>query len=401
MLEDKTVLLGVTGGIAAYKAAEIVSRLKKQGAEVHCIMTQGAQAFLTPLTLRTLSQNPVMTHMFQEPVQWNVEHIALADKADYFLIAPATANIIGKIAHGIADDFLTTTVMATKSKVIIAPAMNVNMYLNPIVQENIKNLKGKGYYFVEPVEGNLACGYSGKGKMAEPDVILEYLLSFNKCDLKGIKVLITAGPTQEPIDPVRYISNRSSGKMGYALARCAQQRGAEVTLISGPTNLDKPGGVNFIPVETASQMFLEVEKHFSRQDIIIKAAAVADYRPEKFNETKIKKTDEDLFLKLEKNPDILGYLGKNKGNKILIGFAAETNDLRKNAENKVNKKKLDFIVANDVTQEGAGFGCDTNKVTLFFADGRYKDLPLASKEEISHEILNEVLTLIKGVKENA
>ena len=262
MLNNKTVVVGVTGGIAAYKTAEIVSRLKKLGADVNCIMTKGAQAFLTPLTLSTLSGNPVITDMFQKPEKWNVEHIALADKADFFLIAPATANVIGKVSSGIADDFLTTTIMATHAKVIFAPAMNVNMYNSPILQENITKLKNLGYYFIEPQEGNLACGYSGKGKMAEPEIIINHLLDFLKKDLEGKRILITAGPTREPIDPVRYLTNKSSGKMGYALARCAQQRGAQVTLISGPTNLDRPRGVAFIPVESAEEMLVEVKKFY-------------------------------------------------------------------------------------------------------------------------------------------
>jgi len=395
MLKNKTVVVGVTGGIAAYKACEIVSRLKKSGAEVYCIMTKGAQAFLTPLTLRTLSGNPVVTDMFQEPVKWSVEHIALADKADFFLVAPATANIIGKIACGIADDFLTTAIMATRVKVVLAPAMNVNMYNNPILQENINKLKNLGYCFIDPVEGNLACGYTGKGKMAEPEEIVNYLLGLEKRDLEGKNILITAGPTREPIDPVRYLTNRSSGKMGYALARCAQKRGANVTLISGPTNLDKPPGVNFISIETAQEMFLEVTKHFPKQDIIIKSAAVADYRPQSYNQQKIKKTADDLEIKLERNPDILSYLGEDKGERILVGFAAETNDLKENARKKLMKKNLDFIVANDVTAMGAGFGSDTNKVTLYFKDGSHKELPLLSKDEVANIILDEVCMLIK------
>lgn len=394
MLKNKTVVFGVTGGIAAYKACEIVSRLKKLGADVYCIMTEGAQAFLTPLTLRTLSGNPVVTTMFQEPSMWNVEHIALADKADFFLIAPATANIIGKIANGIADEFLSTTILATKAKVVLAPAMNVNMYNNSIVQKNIKELKNRGFYFIDPVEGNLACGYTGKGKMAGPENIVDFLLMFVKQDLVGKNILITAGPTREPIDPVRYLSNRSSGKMGYALAKCAQIRGAKVTLVSGPTNLDKPAGVTFISVETANEMFEEINKIFQKQDIIIKSAAVADYRPESYQTLKIKKSDDDLQIKLARNPDILSYLGENKGKRILVGFAAETNDLRENAQKKLIKKNLDFIVANDVTAKDAGFGCDTNKVTLYFKDGTQKDLPLLSKEEVANNVLDEVSMLI-------
>lgn len=394
MLNNKTIVVGVTGGIAAYKAAEIVSRLKKLNAEVYCIMTEGAQAFLTPLTLRTLSGNPVVTSMFQEPVKWSVEHIALADRADFFLVVPATANVLGKVANGIADDFLSTTIIATKAKVIFAPAMNVNMYENPIVQQNISKLKALGYYFIEPIEGNLACGYSGKGKMAQPKDIIEFLLGFEKQDLKGKNILITAGPTREPIDPVRYLTNRSSGKMGYALAKCAKLRGAKVTLISGPTNLDRPQGVNFIPVETANEMFSKISKIFHEQDVIIKSAAVADYRPECYQALKIKKTDEDMVIKLARNPDILRYLGENKGSRILVGFAAETNDLRENAQKKLNKKNLDFIVANDVTAKDAGFGTDTNKVTLYYKDGSFKDLPLLSKSEVADIILDEVSMLL-------
>ncbi|MGI6224908.1 MAG: bifunctional phosphopantothenoylcysteine decarboxylase/phosphopantothenate--cysteine ligase CoaBC [Peptococcales bacterium] len=394
MFTNKTIVVGVTGGIAAYKSAEIVSRLKKTGANVHCIMTEGAQAFLTPLTLRTLSGNPVVVNMFEEPKRWNVEHVALAEKADIFLIAPATANIIGKLAHGIADDFLSTTVLATCGKVILAPAMNVNMYNNSIVQENIAKLKSRGYHFIGPDEGNLACGDIGKGKMTEPEKIVEFLLGFFRQDFIGHNILVTAGPTREPIDPVRYLTNRSSGKMGYALARCAQLRGANVTLISGPTNLEKPPGVTLISVETANDMFAEVKKHFSQQDIIIKSAAVADYRPHSYQPIKIKKNDEDLVIPLLRNPDILSFLGENKGNRILVGFAAETNDLKENAQKKLIKKNLDFIVANDVTAKDAGFGYDTNKVTLYFQDGSQKELPLLSKDDVANFILDEVSMLI-------
>ncbi|MFZ7103123.1 MAG: bifunctional phosphopantothenoylcysteine decarboxylase/phosphopantothenate--cysteine ligase CoaBC [Peptococcaceae bacterium] len=395
MLQNKTIVMGVTGGIAAYKAAEIVSRLKKEGAEVFCIMTEGAQAFLTPLTLRTLSNNQVVTDMFHEPVNWNVEHIALADKADYFLIAPATANIIGKIANGIADDFLTTTVMATKAKVVLAPAMNVNMYNNPLLQENIKKLTALGYYFVEPAEGKLACGSTGKGRLAEPQTIVDYLKMFGKDDFRGINILITAGPTRESIDPVRYISNRSTGRMGYALAKAAQQRGAYVTLISGPTNLEAPANVRYIQVQTALEMYEEVNKNFTDQHVVIKSAAVADYRPVDYSSQKIKKTADDLSLKLERNPDILAYLGKNKEKRVLVGFAAETNDLKENALKKLRKKNLDFIVANDITQAGAGFGIDTNKVTIYSAQGQQLALPVLSKDEVSHLILDEVSRIIK------
>lgn len=402
MLKGKTVVVGVTGGIAAYKAADLVSKLKKLGAEVHCIMTKGAQAFLTPLTLRTLSGNQVVTEMFTEPKVWNVAHISLAEKADIFLVVPATANIIGKIANGIADDFLTTTVMASKSRVVFVPAMNVNMYENPILQENIKKLKKVGYEFIAPIEGNLACGYTGKGKMEEPEKIIEYILNDQKKDLANINVLITAGPTIESIDPVRYITNRSSGKMGYALAQCAQKRGATVTLISGPTNLETPQGVNLIKVESALEMFAEVKKHYKTSQIVIKAAAVADYRPKNYQSKKIKKSDDDLFIPLERNPDILAFLGKNKNKKVLVGFAAETNDLKENALKKIKKKNLDFIVANNVTENGSGFGYATNKVTIFSSQGWEKELPLMSKSDVAENILDEAkLALEKGSEEHA
>ncbi len=401
MLKDKTIVLGVTGGIAAYKAADIVSRLKKQGAHVHCVMTEGAQAFLTPLTLRTLSGNPVITAMFDEPKQWNVEHVALADKADFFLIAPATANIIGKVANGIADDFLSTTIMATTAQVIFAPAMNVNMYNNPIFQENMAKLKKAGYLFIEPGEGDLACGYKGKGRMAEPEKIVNFLqdLLNRQKDLEGINILVTAGPTREPIDPVRYITNRSSGKMGYSIAERAVKRGACVTLISGPTSLTPPEGVNLIKVETAEEMFSKVKEHYASNQVIIKAAAVSDYRPKFYQEAKIKKSEGDLQIVLGRNPDILNFLGQNKGKRILVGFAAETNDLQVNAQKKITKKNLDFIVANDVTEKGAGFNYDTNKVTLFFPSGEQKNLPLMSKLQVADIILDEVKLLLsnKGV----
>lgn len=393
MLENKNIVLGVTGGIAAYKACEIVRQLKKKGASVQCIMTEGAQKFITPLTLGTLSQNHVIIDMFEETKDWNVEHISLADKADILLVAPATANIIGKVAHGICDDFLTTTIMATKARVIFAPAMNVNMYENQILQNNITSLKEKGYEFIGPIEGNLACGYTGKGKMAEPEAILEYI-DTNEEDLKGVPILVTAGPTREAIDPVRYITNRSSGKMGYAIAKRAKERGAEVTLVSGPTNLEKPEGINFIQIESAREMFDKVNDNFDNSKIVIKAAAVADYRPKIYENKKIKKSDDDLKILLERNPDILAYLGKKKGDKILIGFAAETNDLTTNALKKIEKKNLDFIVANDVSEKGSGFQADTNKITIFSASGAVKKFPLLTKLEVADKIIDEALTFL-------
>lgn len=397
MLKGKVIALGITGGIAAYKGAEIASRLKKLGADVHCVMTQSATEFITPLTLRTLTSNPVTVSMFQEPKIWNVEHIGLADAIDAYLIAPATANIIGKVANGIADDFLSTTIMATKSPVIFAPAMNVNMLENSIYQENVEKLKKHGYMFIEPAEGMLACGYTGKGKLEEPEKIVNQLIGILQVekDLMGKKVLVTAGPTMEKIDPVRYITNHSSGKMGYSIAEEAARRGAEVTLVSGKTNLTAPAGVKVINIESALEMYEKVVENYEDSDIVIKSAAVADYRPKKAADQKIKKKDGDMQILLERNPDILAYLGENKGNKILVGFAAETNDIKENAYKKVNKKNLDFIVANDILEAGAGFKGDTNKVNLYFSDGHEVNLPLMSKKEVAQKIIDEILQLIK------
>lgn len=397
MLKGKVIALGITGGIAAYKGAEIASRLKKLGADVHCVMTQSAMEFITPLTLRTLTSNPVTVSMFQEPKIWNVEHIGLADSIDAYLIAPATANIIGKVANGIADDFLSTTIMATKSPVIFAPAMNVNMLENSIYQENVEKLKKHGYMFIEPAEGMLACGYTGKGKLEEPEKIVNQLIGILQVekDLMGKKVLVTAGPTMEKIDPVRYITNHSSGKMGYSIAEEAARRGAEVTLVSGKTNLTAPAGVKVINIESALEMYEKVVENYEDSDIVIKSAAVADYRPKKAADQKIKKKDGDMQILLERNPDILAYLGENKGNKILVGFAAETNDIKENAYKKVNKKNLDFIVANDILEAGAGFKGDTNKVNLYFSDGHEVNLPLMSKKEVAQKIIDEILQLIK------
>lgn len=392
--------MGITGGIAAYKSADIVSRLKKRGAEVTCIMTDSAREFITPLTLRTISQNPVYYNMFSETRLANVEHVALADKADLFMIVPATANAIGKVSCGIADDLLTTAIMATKAPVLFAPAMNVNMYMNPIVQENIERLKRAGYYFIEPEVGLLACGYEGKGRLAEPETIIDAAeeLVVREKPLKNIKVLITAGPTREAIDPVRYISNHSTGKMGFALARQARLLGAEVVLISGPANCPKTNGITLINVQTAVEMREAVLEHFSDCDIVIKAAAVADYRPKHIAGDKIKKQPGDMTLELERNPDILAELGQKKEKQVLIGFAAETKELLKYASGKVKAKNLDFIVANDLTKPGAGFAGDTNIVTLIFADSSVKELPLLSKEETAREILREALQLLR-VKE--
>jgi phosphopantothenoylcysteine decarboxylase/phosphopantothenate--cysteine ligase len=399
VLKDKVIVVGITGSIAAYKAAELVSQLKKRGAVVHCVMTEAAQAFVTPLTFRTLSQNPVITEMFAEPQHWEVEHIGLATAADLFVVAPATANILAKVSCGLADDFLTTAILATKAPVLFAPAMNVQMYENAVTQENITRLKERGYFFVEPGEGDLACGVQGKGRLAELELILarvEELLVQDK-PLQGKKVLVTAGPTREPLDPVRFLSNRSSGKMGYALARQAQLMGAEVILISGPTALEPSPGVSFIPVETAEEMYQAVMAHATNCQIIIKAAAVGDYRPKERKAEKIKKQPGDLVLELTRNPDILAELGsrKKEHEQILVGFAAETEKVLLSAAEKVQKKHLDFIVANDVLREGAGFACDTNIVTLVFPDGRRKEFGKLSKDEVARAILQEIIMLMR------
>lgn len=396
MLNNKVIAVGVTGGIAAYKAAEIVSRLRKLGAEVYCVMTEGAKEFITPLTLQTLSCSPVMSEMFSEPKQWNVEHIALADKADVFAIVPATANIVGKMANGIADDLLSTTVMATRASVIIAPAMNVHMYENLIVQENLAKLKRLGYIIIDPAEGNLACGYCGKGKLAEVDDIVNEIVhqALKSDELRGKKVLVTAGPTQETIDPVRYITNHSTGKMGYAIAEQAYLKGAEVLLISGKTNLKTPNGVKKITVLSALDMYNEVMSHYKNYDIIIKTAAVADYRPKNPKNIKIKKQPGDFAIELERNPDILAEIGKNKGDKILVGFAAESNDVIAYATKKSKEKNLDFIVANDISDKTIGFGVDNNQVSIVNANGEVENLNKMDKQSVAKEIINRVAQLL-------
>ncbi|WP_432400702.1 bifunctional phosphopantothenoylcysteine decarboxylase/phosphopantothenate--cysteine ligase CoaBC [Wukongibacter sp. M2B1] len=398
MLSNKNIVIGITGGIAVYKSLDVISRLKKLGANINVIMTKSAAEFVTPLSFQSLSQNYVITDMFDEPKTWDVEHISLAQKADIFLIAPATANIIGKIANGIADDMLSTTVMATQAPVLIAPAMNTNMYINRVVQRNIQILKDLGYKFVDPASGRLACGDYGVGKLASPEDIVEGVISlFNGLSnktLKGKKVLITAGPTQEPIDPVRYITNHSSGKMGYSLAKASRDRGAEVVLVSGPTNLEKPKGIEVVDIVTANQMYDTVLKHFDAADIIIKAAAVADYKPKEVSNNKIKKTDSNLSIELSRNPDILLELGSKKKDKILVGFAAETRDLLENAKGKVNRKNLDFIVANNITEAGAGFKGDTNIVSIIDSFGNIEKYDKMKKEDISDIILDKIYDLI-------
>lgn len=395
MLKGKNVVLGVTGGIAVYKAVEVVSLLKKAGACVHVIMTQASAEFVTPLTFREMSGNPVSLNMWDEPKQWNVAHIALATLADIMVVAPATANIIGKVANGIADDMLSTTVMACKAPVLIAPAMNTQMYLNPIVQSNIKRLSELGYSFIEPESGMLACGVEGPGRLAAPIRIVDAISSVlsGRGVLSGKKIVITAGGTREPIDPVRFVGNRSSGKMGYAIAKAAAAMGASVVLISGPTNLKTPSGVKRIDVETTAEMRQAVLSEFDDAAIVIKAAAVADYRPKQAAAQKIKKSGDTLTIELEKNPDILAELGQRKQKQILIGFAAETQELIRNAQEKLSRKNLDMIVANDVTLPGAGFNTDTNIAKLIMRDGLIEDLPLMPKDELAKVILEKVLTI--------
>ncbi|MEI7817846.1 MAG: bifunctional phosphopantothenoylcysteine decarboxylase/phosphopantothenate--cysteine ligase CoaBC [Desulfuromonadales bacterium] len=396
MLENKKIILGVCGGIAAYKAVELLRLLTKAGADVHVIMTRAAQEFLTPLTFQTLSSNPVHTDLFNLIAEREIGHISLADMADLFIIAPATANIIGKIAAGIADDMLTTTVMATKAPVLIAPAMNVNMFTNPIYQENESKLQRMGYLFEAPVSGSLACGWEGQGKLAAPEAIFEgAIAALTKKDLTGRTILITAGPTREEIDPVRFISNHSSGKMGYALARAAHLRGARVLLISGPTALAKPDGVRVIKVASALEMQHEVMTRVTECDVVIKAAAVADYRPVERKNTKIKKNDESVTMELVKNPDILADLGKMIQRPFLVGFAAETDALLENALKKLDAKNLDMLVANDVSQADAGFNVDNNRALLLFRDGSSCECDLMSKDQLAGTILDQVVARLE------
>ena len=397
MLKDKTVVIGVSGGIAVYKTLDVVSRLRKLGVNVNVIMTKSATEFVTPLSFQSLSQNYVVCDMFEDPNTWDVEHISLAKRADVFLIAPATANVIGKIANGIAADMLTTTVMATKAKVLIAPAMNTNMYVNPILQRNINTLKELGYNIVEPESGRLACGDTGKGKLASPETIVDEvvkLLSKGQ-DLKGKSIIVTAGPTVESIDPMRYITNRSTGKMGYSIAKEAIERGADVTLITGPTNLTPPQNLKkLVKIESAKDMYEAVLENLDENDVVIKSAAVADYKPKNYSNKKIKKSDDDLVIELDRNKDIAQEIGKIKNNKILVGFAAETNDLIENASLKIKKKNLDFIVANDLTKEGAGFGVDTNIVKIIDKEGNITEYPKMKKEEVANIILDKIKELL-------
>ena len=393
MLTGKTVLLGVTGSIAAYKTASLASSLKKLNADVHVLMTQNAVNFINPITFETLTGNKCLVDTFDRNFEYSVEHVSLAKKADVVMVAPASANVIGKIAHGIADDMLTTTVMACRCRKIIAPAMNTNMFENPIVQDNMKILEKYGYEVISPAVGYLACGDTGAGKMPEPELLLEYILQEIACekDMKGLKVLVTAGPTQEAVDPVRYITNHSTGKMGYAIAKVCARRGADVTLVSGPTALEKPWFVNTVDVKSAKEMYEAVTGHAAEQDIIIKAAAVADYRPKTVSSEKMKKKDGELTLELERTDDILAYLGQNKRpGQFLCGFAMETEDLIKNARQKLKKKHVDMIVANSLRVEGAGFGGDTNVVTMITEDEEIS-LGKMSKEETASQIIDKIL----------
>ena len=401
MLKGKTVLLGVTGSIAAYKIAYLASALKKLHAQVHVLMTQNATNFINPITFETLTGNKCLVDTFDRNFQFSVEHVSIAKQADVVMIAPASANGIGKLAQGIADDMLTTTIMACKCKKIVSPAMNTNMYENPIVQDNLAILQHYGYEVIEPASGYLACGDTGAGKMPEPEMLLDYILReiAKEKDLLGRKVLVTAGPTQEAIDPVRYITNHSSGKMGYALAKAAMLRGADVTLVSGPCAIEPPPFVKLVPVVTAKEMFDAVTSVSFEQDIIIKAAAVADYRPANVYEDKVKKHEEQMSIKLEKTDDILGYLGEHRlPGQFLCGFSMETQNMLGNSRAKLGKKHLDMVAANNLKVAGAGFQGDTNVLTLITQDEDVS-LQLMSKEDAANVILDKILSIQKEREE--
>lgn len=398
MLKGKVVVLGVTGSIAAYKAANLASLLKKQHADVHVIMTKNAMEFITPVTFETLTGNKCLTDTFDRNFQFNVEHVELAKRADIVLVAPASANVMAKLAHGLADDMLTTTILACQCPKLIAPAMNTRMYDNPVTQDNMEILKKYSWKIIEPAVGYLACGDTGRGKFPEETVILEHVLNeiaFEK-DMEGLKVLITAGPTMEAIDPVRFISNHSTGKMGYALAKICCQRGAKVTLVSGKTNLPRPTGVEVVDIRSAQDMYEAVTSRFEEQDIVIKAAAVADYRPSVVADQKLKKKDDEMSIALERTQDILAYLGSHKRtDQTLCGFAMETEHMVEHAQAKLQKKNLDLIAANNVKVAGAGFGTDTNVVTLITAE-EVKELELMSKADVSVKIVDEILRIRNG-----
>lgn len=395
MLKGKTVLLGVTGSIAAYKIASLASALKKLHADVHVLMTQNATNFINPITFESLTGNKCLVNTFDRNFQFQVEHVSIAKKADVVMIAPASANVIGKLAHGIADDMLTTTVMACKCKKYISPAMNTNMFENPIVQDNLKTLEHYGYEVIQPASGYLACGDTGAGKMPEPETLLAYIEKeiAREKDLQGKKILVTAGPTQEAIDPVRYITNHSSGKMGYAIAKAAMLRGAEVTLVSGRTAIEAPLFVNVVPIVTAKDMFEAVTEISNEQDIIIKAAAVADYRPAVVSSEKVKKKEGQMSIELERTDDILKYLGENKREgQFLCGFSMETQNMISNSRAKLERKNLDMVAANNVKEAGAGFQGDTNVLTLI-TQKEETSLPLMSKEDAANKLLDKILEL--------
>ncbi len=393
MLKGKTVVLGVTGGIAAYKIASLASMLVKQHADVQVIMTENATNFITPTTFETLTGNKCLVDTFDRNFQFQVEHVALAKRADIFMIAPATANVIAKVAHGLADDMLTTTFLACKKPKYIVPAMNTQMYENPITQDNMDICRRYGMHVVEPASGYLACGDTGAGKMPEPELLMEYImqeLAFEK-DMAGKKVLVTAGPTREAIDPVRYITNHSTGKMGYAIAQAAARRGAEVILVSGPVNLKAPLGVKLVPVTSAGEMFQAVTEASSSQDVIIKAAAVADYRPKYVGTEKTKKKDGDMNLEMERTDDILAWLGNHRQTgQVLCGFSMETENMLENSQAKLEKKHVDMIVANNLKTAGAGFGTDTNVVTIITKEGA-EELAMMTKEQVAHQLLNRIM----------
>ena len=399
------ITLGVTGGVAAYKAAELVRRLQQEGFSVEVVMTRAACEFITPLTFAALTGKKVITGLFAQSggeanLESAIEHIAVAQRTDLLLVAPATADIIAKFSRGISDDFLSTLYLATSAPVVVAPAMNVNMWNHPATQENLERLRGRGVHVVNPNEGYLACGMTGAGRLAGQDAIVSTVREVLQLrrDLEGQTVLLTAGPTQEDLDPVRFLTNRSSGRMGYAVAEAAAQRGAKVILVTGPTALDTPAGVTRVNVRSASEMLHSVEENFSAATIAIFAAAVADYRPAEAASQKIKKTAGDITLRLEPNPDILAIIARKRGNRLIVGFAAETDKVAENARKKLIDKNADLIVANDVAAEGAGFDVDTNIVTLFARDGRDLALPKLTKREVAHRILDEVARLTASVK---
>lgn len=398
MLNGKTVLLGVSGGIAAYKSAALASMLKKLHADVHVLMTENATQFITPVTFESLTGNKCVVDTFDRNFQFNIQHISLAKKADAVLVAPATANVLAKFAHGLADDMLTTTVLACTCPKIVAPAMNTRMYENPITQDNLQTLRKYGFTVIEPATGHLACGDTGAGKMPEPEELCDWLLQAIQCekDLAGKKILVTAGPTREALDPVRYLTNRSSGKMGYAVAKAAARRGAEVTLVTGPTELPPPRFCTVVPVTSAADMFEAVTSRSDQMDVIIKAAAVADYTPLEVASDKIKKSDTDLSIPLARTKDILGWLGEHKKpGQFLCGFSMETRDMLENSRKKLQKKHLDLIAANNVKVPGAGFAGDTNVLTLIAPDLE-EELPLLSKDEAAHRLLTVIKDRMNG-----